>query len=78
MREWNKSKFKNFDEQMKQETEKIAGVDLTNELADLTENDILLRSNGFSKIWKLLQRKESCLKQKSRATWFRMGDANTA
>lgn len=68
LREWNKSYFGNFDEQIKQETGNIAGIDLTNELGYLTENDILLRSDGFSKIWKLMQRRESCLKQKSKTT----------
>lgn len=52
-------------------------MDLVNELGDLSENETLLRSDSFLKIWKLLKRHESCLKQKSRSEWFNLGDANT-
>lgn len=78
LKEWNKSKFGNFDEQIKSETDKIAGVDLSNELCDLTENEVLLRSEAFFNIWRLMHRKESSLKKKSITKWFKYSDANTA
>lgn len=77
LREWNKDQFGNFDEQIKQEVSTIAEVYLANEICDLMENETLLGSQSFGKLWKLLNRRESCWKQKSRIDKFRFGDANT-
>lgn len=75
LKEWNRSNFGNFNEQINQEAEKM--YDLANEDEDLAENEALLRSGCFSKIWKLLKTRESCWQQKARSIWFKKGDANT-
>lgn len=62
LKEWNKTKFGNFNEQIRLETDKIAGFDHTNEHGDLTENEVLLCSEAFFNIWKSMHRKESTLK----------------
>lgn len=53
-------------------------MDLANESGDFIDSEALLRSENFDQLWKLLQRRHSCWRQKSRANWFKFGDANTA
>lgn len=78
LKSWNTNQFGNFEEHIKQEVKRIAQLDLANESTDLTENEALLRFDSFKNIWKLLHRRQSSWRQKSRSTWFKMGDANTA
>lgn len=51
---------------------------MSNESGDFTDSEALLRSENFAQLWKLLQRRHSCWRQKSGVNWFKLGDANTA
>lgn len=54
LKAWNKERFGNFDDVINMEANKIADLDLANEERDLEDNEVLLRSNCFSKIRNLL------------------------
>lgn len=78
LRDWNKNRFGNFDEQIQQEVNSIQNFDLKNEEGDWTDNDALLRADCFAKLWKLMNNRRAVTwRQKARIDWYLKGDSNT-
>ncbi|GKV50143.1 hypothetical protein SLEP1_g56855 [Rubroshorea leprosula] len=78
LKKWNKEVFGNIDSQLEQAMKKVDFVDIKCEDQDLSEEDVLKRKDGFEELWLCLKKKESLWRQKSRVTWIKEGDANTA
>ncbi|GLU22472.1 hypothetical protein SLE2022_385450 [Rubroshorea leprosula] len=78
LKKWNKEVFGNIDSQLEQAMKKVDFVDRKCEDQDLSEEDVLKRKDGFEELWLCLKKKESLWRQKSRVTWIKEGDANTA
>ncbi|GKV36093.1 hypothetical protein SLEP1_g44261 [Rubroshorea leprosula] len=77
LKTWNIEVFGNFEHQIADAKAKIKGVDSKNEENEITEEDILLRREGFSELWEAWQRREVAWKQKTKLDWVQQGDANS-
>ncbi|GKU88292.1 hypothetical protein SLEP1_g2574 [Rubroshorea leprosula] len=77
LKTWNIEVFGNYEHQIAVAEAKIKGVDSKNEDNEITEEDILLRREGFSELWEAWQRREVAWKQKTMLDWVKQGDANS-
>ncbi|GKV45597.1 hypothetical protein SLEP1_g52662 [Rubroshorea leprosula] len=77
LKTWNIEVFGNFEHQIADAEAKIKGVDSKNDENEITEEDILLRREGFSELWEAWQRREVAWKQKTKLDWVQQGDANS-
>ncbi|GKV53234.1 hypothetical protein SLEP1_g59770, partial [Rubroshorea leprosula] len=75
---WNKEVFGNVERRYESLLQQIEMLDKKSEDTDLNENEVLLRKVCSQEVWEVLQKREAVWRQKSRANWVRLGDANTA
>ncbi|GKV09841.1 hypothetical protein SLEP1_g21281 [Rubroshorea leprosula] len=75
---WNKEVFGNVEVRYESLLQQIEMLDKKSEETDLNENEVMLRRVCSQEVWEILQKREAVWKQKSRANWVRLGDANTA
>ncbi|GKV18437.1 hypothetical protein SLEP1_g28823 [Rubroshorea leprosula] len=55
----------------------IEMLDKKSEEVELNETEVAIRRECFQEMWDILRKRKAVWKQKSRNTWFRLGDANT-
>ncbi|GKV29990.1 hypothetical protein SLEP1_g38860 [Rubroshorea leprosula] len=77
LKKWNSEVFGSFEKQIAEAATKINEVDNKNEDGELTEEDIMLRKEGFSELWEAWKRREVAWKQKTKLDWVKQGDANS-
>ncbi|GKV07285.1 hypothetical protein SLEP1_g19080 [Rubroshorea leprosula] len=77
LKKWNSEVFGSFEKQIAEAAAKINDVDNKNEDGELTEEDIMLRKEGFSELWEAWKRREVAWKQKTKLDWVKQGDANS-
>ncbi|GKV38651.1 hypothetical protein SLEP1_g46541 [Rubroshorea leprosula] len=77
LKKWNSEAFGSFEKQIAEAAAKINDVDNKNEDGELTEEDIMLRKEGFSELWEAWKRREVAWKQKTKLDWVKQGDANS-
>lgn len=57
--------------------EEIEELDVRGEIILLNDDEVRIRKEKFSTLWKLLKAKDSLVFQRSRVKWLKEGDANT-
>ncbi|GKV26298.1 hypothetical protein SLEP1_g35629 [Rubroshorea leprosula] len=74
---WNNEVFGNVEVRFESVLQQIEKLDKKSEENDLDENEVMLRKECSQEVWDILQKREAVWKQKSRANWACLGDANT-
>ncbi|XP_058759958.1 uncharacterized protein LOC131633264 [Vicia villosa] len=77
LKEWHKNHCQNLEDKIEKEKEKLNSLEIRGESISLTEEELNVRSEISSKIYKLSNLHCSVQWQKSRSKWVKEGDSNT-
>ncbi|GKV01549.1 hypothetical protein SLEP1_g14096 [Rubroshorea leprosula] len=77
IRRWNDRVFGNVEIQSDNLRNEIERLDKKGEVEGLNAIEVKMRREAFHELWDTLKKRESVWKQKSRANWAQLGDANS-
>lgn len=77
LKEWNRSVFGNFDEQIQNKKRELDILDRIDEALGLEEDDIVKRNKYTTELTRALIWRDSFMSQKARIKWLNEGDVNS-
>jgi hypothetical protein len=77
LRSWHKAVYRDMARSIDKLVEDILAIDVRGEVGFLSDEDVQIRKDKFSELWRLLKAKEENLIQRARSRWMKEGDANS-
>lgn len=77
LKDWSKTTFGEMTNKKNSLLEELAGIDLTMESRDLTEEEMMVRATIVVELEDMAKNEEAKWRQKSRVLWLKQGDNNT-
>ncbi|KAF1877030.1 hypothetical protein Lal_00033583 [Lupinus albus] len=74
---WNKDHFGILDRRVADQVDIINSIDAQGNIRSITEDDILIRREATTELWRALNQKDNLRHQKSRHKWICEGDSNS-